>query len=81
MVAAIGAAWAVPAAGALGAAAEPIRISTSSYVVREATRSEGGRGARSGQDPRPLVDELASMNDLDPGMLVPGQTLLIPSGV
>jgi LysM repeat protein len=34
-----------------------------------------------GQDPRPLVDELASMNDLDPGLLVPGQTLVIPSGV
>jgi nucleoid-associated protein YgaU len=31
-----------------------------------------------GGDPRPLVDAIAEMNDVDPGALHPGQTLVIP---
>jgi LysM repeat protein len=34
-----------------------------------------------GQDPRPVVDRLASVNGLDPALLVPGQTLVVPSSV
>jgi hypothetical protein len=32
------------------------------------------------EDPRPLVDAISSENSIDAGALVPGQTLLIPSG-
>ncbi|MGQ0671166.1 MAG: LysM peptidoglycan-binding domain-containing protein [Actinomycetota bacterium] len=30
-------------------------------------------------DPRPLVDAIARSNDVSPGRLMPGQTLVIPS--
>jgi nucleoid-associated protein YgaU len=32
-----------------------------------------------GADPRPLVDAIARVNDVDPATLTPGQTLVIPS--
>jgi LysM repeat protein len=32
------------------------------------------------KDPRPLVDAMVAVNNVDPGALVPGQTLLVPAG-
>jgi LysM repeat protein len=32
-----------------------------------------------GQDPRPVVDAMVAVNNMDPGALVPGQTLLVPA--
>jgi nucleoid-associated protein YgaU len=55
--------------------------SRSSYVVREGdTLWSIARGVAQGEDPRPLVDAIAAANGVDPGAIVPGQTLLVPSG-
>jgi len=82
VVASIGAAWAVPAVEVLGAGSEPVRVSGSSYVVRQGdTLWSIAQRISPGQDPRPVVDALASANELDPGMLMPGRTLVLPSGV
>ena len=50
------------------------------YTVREgdtvwsiARRTVGDEG-----DPRPLVEAIARANSIDPGVIVPGQILLIP---
>ena len=78
----IGASWAVPAVKALGAGSEPVRVSSTSYVVRQGdTLWSIAQRISPGQDPRPVVDALASANELDPGMLMPGRTLVLPSGV
>jgi LysM repeat protein len=59
-----------------------VLVSGSSYVVRRGdTLWSIAEGLSPGEDPRPVVDALASVNDLDPGMLVPGRTLVVPSGV
>ena len=49
------------------------------YVVRpgDTLWSIASRGTP-GADPRPLVDAIEAANHLDPGSLVPGQTLLVP---
>lgn len=51
------------------------------HVVRDgdtlwsiARRSVGPEG-----DPRPLVDAIRRLNDVDPGSLVPGTTLRVPA--
>ena len=82
VVASIGAAWAVPAAKALGTGSEPVRVSSTSFVVRQGdTLWSIAKSVSTGQDPRPVVDALASVNGVDAGSLVPGQTLLVPSGI
>jgi LysM repeat protein len=43
------------------------------WSIAERVGSEG--------DPRPMVDAIAASNGVDPGELIPGQTLLIPAGV
>ncbi len=50
------------------------------YVVRDGDTiwSIAGRVAR-GADPRPVVDAIQAANHVDPGRLVPGQTLQIPT--
>ena len=80
VVASIGAAWAVPAARALGSGSEP--VSSSRYVVRPGdTLWSIAERVSPGTDPRPVVDAIASANGVDPGLLVPGQTLVLPTDV
>ena len=81
VAASIGASWALPAVKALGESSRPVRVSGSSYVVRRGdTLWSIAVRLSPGEDPRPLVDALVIVNDLDPGMLVPGQSLVVPSG-
>jgi nucleoid-associated protein YgaU len=81
-VSAVAAAWAGPAVSALGADRQPVAVSTFTYVVREGdTLWSIAETLAPGQDPRPVVDRLASVNGLDPSLLVPGQTLVVPSSV
>jgi len=80
VVASIGASWAVPAVKALDAGSQPERVSSTSYVVRRGdTLWSIAERLSPGEDPRPVVDALAAVNGLDPGSLVPGQTLVVPS--
>jgi nucleoid-associated protein YgaU len=82
IAASIGASWAVPAVKALGAGSEPLRVSNASYVVRQGdTLWSIAERLSPGGDPRPVVDALADVNHVDPGALVPGQTLVVPAGV
>jgi nucleoid-associated protein YgaU len=82
VMASIGAAWAGPAMSALGSTSAPRPVSSSSYVVREGdTLWSIAERVSPGEDPRPLVDAIASTNRVDPGHLIPGQTLLLPAGV
>jgi nucleoid-associated protein YgaU len=82
VVASIGAAWAVPAVKSLRASSEPVRVSSTSYVVRQGdTLWSIAQRLSPDEDPRPVVDALAAVNGLDPGALVPGQALVVPSEV
>jgi hypothetical protein len=78
-VALVAAAWAGPAVRALGSPGQPTRIARSSYVVREGdTLWTIARRLAPGSDPRPIVDVLSAANGLDAGLIVPGQTLVVP---
>jgi len=87
-VAALGMAVAVvlsaPVAGALGRhggsePGSPPRRAERVYVVRSGdTLWSIAEQAGEGADPRPLVDAIAERNGIDPGALVPGETLVIP---
>jgi len=75
------AAWVVPMSRAFGQGGTGVvTVSQHRYVVRpgDTLWSIAGRVAP-GEDPRATVDSIARVNDLDPGALVPGQPLLIPS--
>lgn len=77
----VAAAWAGPAVRALGSTEDPVRISRTSYLVREGdTLWSIARRLSPGGDPRPVVDELATANSVDAGALVPGQTLVVSAG-
>ena len=74
-----GAAWAGPAVRALGSPEGPTRIARSSYVVREGdTLWTIARRLAPESDPRPIVDVLSTANGLEAGLIVPGQTLVVP---
>jgi hypothetical protein len=74
-------AWAGPAVRALGSPETPARVSRTSYVVREGdTLWTIAQKLAPGSDPRPIVDLLSTANDVDPGRIVPGQTLVLPAG-
>jgi Tfp pilus assembly protein FimV len=74
----VAAAWAGPAVRALGSPETPARVSRTSYVVRQGdTLWTIARELAPGSDPRPVVDLLSAMNGVDPGRLVPGQTLVV----
>lgn len=78
-VALVAAAWAGPIAEALGGAPGPEPVSRTSYVVRSGdTLWTIAECLAPGRDPRPLVDAIASANDVAPGALVPGRALAIP---
>lgn len=88
-IAALGVAMVVilssPVADALGrhtgpSARSPQRRSDQVYVVRSGdTLWSIAEHAAPGADPRPLVDAIAERNGIDPGALVPGQSLVVPS--
>ena len=71
--------WAAPFAHA-GAPREPGPAHADRVVVRpgDTVWSIAVRAA-AGADPRPLVDAIIRANDVDPGSIVPGQTLVVPS--
>lgn len=67
-------------ANAVGVGGAPEAQASRTYVVRagDTLWSIVTRLAPS-TDPRVVVDAIATANDLDPGALVPGQQLSIPS--
>ncbi len=69
-----------PVANAVGVGGAPEAQASRTYVVRagDTLWSIVTRLAPS-TDPRVVVDAIATANDLDPGALVPGQQLSIPS--
>lgn len=71
-------AWAGPMARALSPH-EPVTAAAGSYVVRRGdTLWSIANRLRPGEDPRPLVDALATTNAVDAAALVPGQVLVVP---
>ena len=75
----VAAVWAGPAADATGDPRETFPESSHRYVVRPGdTLWSIAERAAQGEDPRELVDAMASVNGVDAGAIVPGQTLLIP---
>ena len=50
------------------------------YVIRSGdTLWSIARSIAPASDPRPMVDAIAEANQVDPGALIPGRTLVIPS--
>jgi nucleoid-associated protein YgaU len=79
-VALVAGVWAGPLGRIVAGADGAGLASRSSYVVREGdTLWSIAKGVSPGEDPRPLVDAIASANGVDPGAIVPGQTLVVPS--
>jgi nucleoid-associated protein YgaU len=77
----VAAVWAGPLGRIVTGADGAGLASRSTYVVREGdTLWSIARGVVPGEDPRPLVDAIAAANGVDAGAIVPGQTLLVPSG-
>lgn len=75
MAAVLAAGWLRPSAHAAG----PATFHEGTYVVRDGdTLWSIARWLAPGTDPRQVVDELARTNDVDPGSLMPGQTLALP---
>jgi hypothetical protein len=74
----VAAAWAGPAVRALGTPETPARVSRASYVVREGdTLWTIAQELAPGSDPRPVVDLISTMNGVEAGRLLPGQTLVV----
>jgi nucleoid-associated protein YgaU len=71
-----------PLAGAIGLArpSAPAPVAAHRVVVRPGdTLWAIAERVAPGQDPRPLVDAIVASNHVDPGALVPGQTLVVPA--
>ena len=72
--------WAGPLGRIVAGADGAGLASRSSYVVREGDSLWSiAERVSPGEDPRPLVDAIAAANGVDPGAIVPGQILLVPS--
>jgi nucleoid-associated protein YgaU len=55
-------------------------ISGDRYVVKAGDTLWGIAERRTaGEDPRPLVDAIVEVNDVDGASIVPGQTLILPA--
>jgi hypothetical protein len=77
-----GAAWAGPALRALGGGPEQRPVGRITYVVKAGdTLWSIAERISPGDDPRPVVDVLSAVNGLEPGALIPGQAILVPTGV
>ena len=69
-----------PVANAVGVGGASESRASRTYVVRAGdTLWSIASSFAPGTDPRVVVDAIASANDVDPGALVPGQQLSIPS--
>lgn len=80
-VALVAGAWAGPIGRIVGGGHEVGLAARSSYVVREGdTLWSIARRVAPGEDPRPMVDAITAANGVDARAIVPGQTLLVPSG-
>jgi nucleoid-associated protein YgaU len=76
----VAASWASPLARAFGGPEQPVPVAEHRYVVHAGdTLWSIARSISPGRDPRPVVDAIAQANDVDPGALVPGRTLVIPT--
>ncbi|MGZ8627732.1 MAG: LysM peptidoglycan-binding domain-containing protein [Actinomycetota bacterium] len=80
-VALVAGAWSGPIASAVGGhGSEPTAVARTTYVVRGGdTLWSIAEGMAPGRDPRLIVDAISSINGVDAGSLVPGQTLVIPA--
>jgi LysM repeat protein len=73
--------WAGPVSSAFGRSQAPVvPVSRQRYVVKagETLWSIAERVAP-GEDPRAVVDLIVWANGVDPGALVPGQALVVPT--
>ena len=78
-VVAIAAAWA-PSLGRTVGGEDVEPVARSRYVVQQGdTLWSIAAEVAPTEDPRPLVDAISSVNGVDPGALVPGRTIVIPS--
>jgi len=79
-VALVAGVWAGPLGRIVAGDRGPALASRATYVVLEGdTLWSIAERVAPGEDPRPLVDAIAAANGVDPGAIVPGQTLLVPS--
>jgi Tfp pilus assembly protein FimV len=77
----VAAAWAGPIARAVGDGPDVEAASRRSYVVRAGDTLWGiAQRLAPGEDPRPLVDAIQAVNGVAAAGIVPGQTLVVPSG-
>lgn len=79
-VALVAGVWAGPLGRIVAGESGPRLASRSSYVVRQGdTLWSIAQRVAPGEDPRPLVDAIVSVNGVDAAAIDPGQTLLVPS--
>lgn len=81
LVLSVALAWAAGPLGHALAARDPVPVASRHVVVRtgDTLWSIAVRVAPA-QDPRAVVDAIQQANAVDPGHLVPGQTLVLPLG-
>jgi nucleoid-associated protein YgaU len=74
-------AWAGPLGRIVGGQDQVGLAARSSYVVRQGdTLWSIAQRVAPGDDPRALVDAITVANGVDAAAIVPGQTLLVPTG-
>jgi LysM repeat protein len=74
-------AWAGPLGRIVGGGDQVGLAARSSYVVRQGdTLWSIAQRVAPGEDPRALVDAITAANGVDAAAIIPGQTLLVPTG-